>query len=122
MFRKPGGIGTCPRNRFWGKTTMSLMRISTGKRGEELAADYLAEAGYRIIERNYRCLFGEIDIVAEEGRRWFSSRSRAGAPMRTEIRNSLSVIKSRRRCQGYRSIILRNGIYATARQGLMSWR
>ena len=46
---------------------MSLIRISTGKRGEELAAAYLAEAGYRIIERNYRCLFGEIDIVAEEG-------------------------------------------------------
>jgi putative endonuclease len=46
---------------------MSLMRISTGKRGEELAAAYLAEAGYRIVERNYRCLFGEIDIVAEEG-------------------------------------------------------
>jgi len=46
---------------------MSLMRISTGKKGEELAAAYLAKAGYRIIERNYRCLFGEIDIVAEEG-------------------------------------------------------
>jgi putative endonuclease len=46
---------------------MSLMRIRTGKRGEELAAAYLAEVGYRIIERNYRCLFGEIDIVAEEG-------------------------------------------------------
>lgn len=46
---------------------MSLMRISTGKRGEDLAASFLAEAGYRIIERNYRCLFGEIDIVAEEG-------------------------------------------------------
>lgn len=45
---------------------MSLMRISTGKRGEELAAAYLAEAGYRIVERNYRCIFGEIDIVAEE--------------------------------------------------------
>jgi putative endonuclease len=46
---------------------MSFKRISTGKRGEELAAAHLAEAGYRIIERNYRCLFGEIDIVAEEG-------------------------------------------------------
>ena len=38
-----------------------------GKIGEELAAAYLAEAGYRILERNYRCLFGEIDIVAQEG-------------------------------------------------------
>jgi len=46
---------------------MSLMRIRTGKRGEELAAAHLVEVGYRIIERNYRCLFGEIDIVAEEG-------------------------------------------------------
>lgn len=46
---------------------MSLMRKGTGKRGEELAVAYLGKAGYRIIERNYRCLFGEIDIVAEEG-------------------------------------------------------
>ena len=46
---------------------MSLMRMRTGKRGEELAAAYLAEAGCRIVERNYRCIFGEIDIVAEEG-------------------------------------------------------
>jgi putative endonuclease len=46
---------------------MSYLRMSTGKKGEELAAAHLAEAGYRIIERNYRCLFGEIDIVAEEG-------------------------------------------------------
>jgi len=46
---------------------MSFMRISTGKRGEELAAAHLTEAGYRIIERNYRCPFGEIDIVAEDG-------------------------------------------------------
>ena len=46
---------------------MSLTGKRTGKKGEDLAAAYLAEAGFRIIERNYRCLFGEIDIVAEEG-------------------------------------------------------
>jgi putative endonuclease len=48
---------------------MSLTGKSTGKEGEDLAAAYLADAGFRIIERkrNYRCLFGEIDIVAEEG-------------------------------------------------------
>jgi putative endonuclease len=46
---------------------MSLMRMRTGKNGEELAADYLVEAGYKIVECNYRCAFGEIDIVAEEG-------------------------------------------------------
>lgn len=46
---------------------MSLTGKRTGKKGEELAAAYLAEIGYRIIERNYRCVFGEIDIVAWEG-------------------------------------------------------
>lgn len=46
---------------------MSLTGKRTGKKGEELAAAYLAGTGYRILERNYRCLFGEIDIVAREG-------------------------------------------------------
>ncbi len=46
---------------------MSIIRKRTGKKGEDLAAAYLAENGYRIIERNYRCFFGEIDIVAWEG-------------------------------------------------------
>ena len=42
-------------------------RIETGRRGEDLAVDYLKQRGYRIIERNYRCPFGEIDIVAQQG-------------------------------------------------------
>ncbi len=46
---------------------MSLAKKDTGIRGEELAAAHLVESGYRVIERNYRCVFGEIDIVAEEG-------------------------------------------------------
>jgi putative endonuclease len=36
-----------------------------GKRGEELAAGYLAEHGYRILERNWRCRDGEIDVIAQ---------------------------------------------------------
>ncbi len=36
-----------------------------GKRGEECAAVFLAGAGYRVIERNWRCAQGEIDVVAE---------------------------------------------------------
>ncbi|MCX5845359.1 MAG: YraN family protein [Deltaproteobacteria bacterium] len=42
-------------------------RIQTGKRGEDIAVAYLKNRGYRIIERNYKCLFGEIDIVAKDG-------------------------------------------------------
>lgn len=35
----------------------------TGNRGEELASKYLEKKGYRLIERNFRTRFGEIDIV-----------------------------------------------------------
>ncbi|MBE6037480.1 MAG: YraN family protein [Clostridiales bacterium] len=38
-----------------------------GKRGEDLAADYLQRKGYRILARNFRCRRGELDIVAEKG-------------------------------------------------------
>jgi putative endonuclease len=43
-----------------------LSRIRTGKKGEELAVVHLQKLGYRILERNYRCPLGEIDIVARD--------------------------------------------------------
>lgn len=39
---------------------------SLGAAGEELAAVYLAGAGYTVLERNWRCTFGELDIVADD--------------------------------------------------------
>lgn len=41
-------------------------KITTGKEGEKIAAAYLKKNGYRIIEINFRCPIGEIDIVAKE--------------------------------------------------------
>ena len=38
-----------------------------GKRGEALAALYLEDAGLRVIDRNWRCSLGEIDLVAVDG-------------------------------------------------------
>ncbi len=40
--------------------------IGTGKSGEDLAVLFLKNEGYRIIERNYRCPLGEMDIVAAD--------------------------------------------------------
>lgn len=37
-----------------------------GQEGEDLAASYLKNRGYRILERNYRCRLGEIDMIAEK--------------------------------------------------------
>ncbi|KQC09078.1 MAG: hypothetical protein APR62_03375 [Smithella sp. SDB] len=41
-------------------------KIKTGKEGEKIAAAYLKKNGYRIIETNFRCAIGEIDIIARE--------------------------------------------------------
>jgi putative endonuclease len=38
-----------------------------GKEGEKLAVQFLKARGFRIIDRNYRTAFGEIDVIAEEG-------------------------------------------------------
>ena len=37
-----------------------------GKLGEKLAAQYLESKGYEILERNFYCRQGEIDIIAKE--------------------------------------------------------
>lgn len=37
-----------------------------GKLGEDIACEYLQENNYEIIERNFECRQGEIDIIAKE--------------------------------------------------------
>lgn len=38
-----------------------------GRQAETLAADYLRARGLRLLERNYRCRLGEIDLVLADG-------------------------------------------------------
>lgn len=45
---------------------MSGYRKVIGAHGEDQAAKYLKAHGYRIIEKNWRCRLGEIDLVAKE--------------------------------------------------------
>ncbi|MDF2657419.1 MAG: YraN family protein [Paenibacillus sp.] len=40
-------------------------RRALGRKGEEAAAAYLEAEGYRILERNWRCPSGELDLIAE---------------------------------------------------------
>jgi putative endonuclease len=37
-----------------------------GRHGEQLAAEYLERSGMRILDRNWRCAEGELDIVAAQ--------------------------------------------------------
>lgn len=45
---------------------MTRERQKIGKIGEEAAALHLRQQGYEIIESNYRCPLGEMDIVARD--------------------------------------------------------
>ena len=46
---------------------MSMAKVRLGKRGEELAEGYLRAAGCGILATNYRCPWGEIDLIAQDG-------------------------------------------------------
>lgn len=43
-----------------------MTRRETGLLGEKLAKDFLSRKGYRILETNYRCPHGEMDIIARK--------------------------------------------------------
>jgi len=46
---------------------VTVQRRSLGILGENIAADYLQKKGFQIIERNFRCRLGELDIIARQG-------------------------------------------------------
>jgi len=43
------------------------LKRHTGSGGEDLASAWLERRGYRILERNWRCRSGEIDLVVRQG-------------------------------------------------------
>jgi len=45
---------------------MTKIRRQTGQVGENAARSYLEKLGYKVVDTNYRCLLGEIDIVARD--------------------------------------------------------
>jgi Holliday junction resolvase-like predicted endonuclease len=45
-----------------------MKNLQTGNIGEEIACKFLESKGFKIVERNYRKKFAEIDIVARKGK------------------------------------------------------
>jgi putative endonuclease len=44
----------------------SLTRAEIGALGEQLAVDHLTSLGLRVLTRNWRCRYGELDVVAAD--------------------------------------------------------
>ncbi|MBW4083225.1 YraN family protein [Paenibacillus sp. S150] len=58
-------------------------RRQKGAAGEKAALQYLSARGYRIVDCNWRCRSGELDIIAEYGEVliFVEVRSRSGSPL-----------------------------------------
>ena len=54
--------------------------MKLGRRGEEVAVAELARRGYEIVDRNWHCQAGEVDVVAHSDEVWyfFEVRTRCG--------------------------------------------
>lgn len=55
-------VGVLPQG---GRMTM-MTRAEIGALGEQLAADHLRRLGLRILARNWRCRYGELDVIAAD--------------------------------------------------------
>ena len=51
-----------------GRRRSDAQKDALGDRGENVAARYLRNKGFKIIVRNFRCEVGEIDIIARDGK------------------------------------------------------
>jgi putative endonuclease len=62
-------VGDCPR--FVGAeihcgAMTTLTRAEIGALGEQLAVDHLESLGLRVLARNWRCRYGELDVIAAD--------------------------------------------------------
>lgn len=72
----------------------------TGDKGEEMAAQFLARQGYKIVERNWRFKHWEVDIIASKGNRlhFFEIKTRRtdkyGTPEESMSKDKMNNLKN----------------------------
>jgi putative endonuclease len=70
-------------------------RLRLGALGERLAAEHLVRRGFEIVERNYRTRWGELDIIAFDGRTlaFCEVKTRRASPAGTSPLDAVRALK-----------------------------
>ena len=86
-------------------------RQRLGRLGESLAAEALGSRGYEVVAHNYRCAWGEIDLVARQGETWVfvEVRTRRGASFGTP-EESVTASKKAHLIAAAQSYLAANGL------------
>ena len=84
-------------------------RQELGKRGEEVALEYLLQRGMRLLERNWRCGHKEIDLIMEEEGfiRIVEVRSR-NWPAQIDPLESVDMVKRKKIIQAAKGFVAEN--------------
>lgn len=80
---------------------MADPRRHTGSSGEQLAAEHLLRRGFDIVERNFRTRWGELDIIAFDGRTlvFCEVKCRRAASGRDGLVDPLEAVRPAKRAQ-----------------------
>lgn len=72
-------------------------KITLGQRGEQIAALQIEKKGYRIVERNFRCKLGEIDLIATDKEYLIFIEVKTRTETNSDINPLISVTRSKQR-------------------------
>ena len=72
-------------------------KITLGQRGEQIAATHVEAKGYQIIEKNFRCKIGEIDLIATDKEYLIFIEVKTRTETNAEISPLLSITRSKQR-------------------------
>ena len=87
-----------------------------GKLAENLAAEYLLQHGFAILNRNVRLAGGELDIVAQEGEHLVFVEVKAGLRRSQEqCLEAIDALKTARICQAANAFIAQRQINLSCR-------
>lgn len=64
-------LKVCKKNKVYYDESMRWTRTQLGRTGEELTQKALQKHGYTIEARNWRCGYGEVDLIARKDDEWF---------------------------------------------------